>query len=190
MKISKERLKQIVQEELAIGVVPTREADRGYTRDPSGYEGRMAKQNLWKLANYAQELHHLIADDENLEPWVEEKIAVASFMIDSVAHYVEYEKLRASEEQGNCGHVELSSEMQPEAGGPVGIEVTGTGVMPDEEGEEEEYEFEPDEEEMEFDEEGEEEEYGEPEEYEPEEYEGEESEEDESEEESDEGEER
>ena len=180
MKISKERLKQIVQEELAVGVVPAQEMrSGGRTRDPDGYEGRMAKQNLWKLANYAQELHDLISDDENLEPWVEEKIAVASFMIDSVAHYVEYEKHRAHEDmEGECGHADFPAEMEAETGMPVGIEVTGTGMPAGEEGEEE-YEFEPDEEgeememeepeEYEDDEEGEYEEEGEEEEYEDEE---------------------
>ena len=146
MKISKERLKQIVQEELAVGVVPAQEMrSGGRTRDPDGYEGRMAKQNLWKLANYAQELHDLISDDENLEPWVEEKIAVASFMIDSVAHYIQYEKHRSHEDsEGEFGHADFPEEMAAEAE-PIGIAITGTGAMPQDDEEEYEFEFEPEE---------------------------------------------
>lgn len=62
--------------------------------DPDGYEGRMAKNNLFKMAEYATALHNMIQDNQNLEPWVEEKIAVAASMIDSVKHYLEYEKMR------------------------------------------------------------------------------------------------
>lgn len=63
-----------------------------YEIDPDGYEGYMAKGNLYKMAKSASELHNLIADNENLEPWVEEKIAVAARMIDDVADYMEYAK--------------------------------------------------------------------------------------------------
>lgn len=63
------------------------------TESEPEYEGRMAKQNLFKIAKYATELHNMLEDDDNLEPWVEEKIAVASSMIETVAHYMEYEKL-------------------------------------------------------------------------------------------------
>ena len=61
--------------------------------DPDGYEGHMAKGNLFKAAEAATMLHNLIQDNENLEPWVEEKIAVASQMLDSVANYLKYEKV-------------------------------------------------------------------------------------------------
>lgn len=66
--------------------------------DPDGYEGRMAKGNLFKMAEYATSLHNMIQDNENLEPWVEEKIAVAASMLDSVKHYMEYEKMRGPQQ--------------------------------------------------------------------------------------------
>lgn len=66
--------------------------------DPDGYEGRMAKSNLFKTAESATMLHNLIQDGENLEPWVEEKIAVAAQMIDSVANYMQYEKMRGPQQ--------------------------------------------------------------------------------------------
>lgn len=66
--------------------------------DPDGYEGRMAKNNLFKMAEYATALHNMIQDNQNLEPWVEEKIAVAASMIDSVKHYLEYEKMRGPQQ--------------------------------------------------------------------------------------------
>ena len=57
-------------------------------KDPDGYEGGMAKNNLRNAAEDAMMLASMIQDDENLEPWVEEKIAVASFMLSSVARYM------------------------------------------------------------------------------------------------------
>lgn len=136
MKISKERLKQLVQEELAIGVnVPAEDemVDGERPRDPDGYEGSMAKQNLWRMAEYAKALYNIIEDDQNLEPWVQEKIAVASFMMDSVGHYMEYQN-HTAEADAVMGKDDLPHDDE----GAVGIEVTGTGVAPEEE---EEYEF-------------------------------------------------
>lgn len=65
-----------------------------YKVDQHGYEGRMSKANLFKIAEYAMELHNMIHDNEDLEPWVQEKIAVASSMLDSIGHYMQYEKMR------------------------------------------------------------------------------------------------
>jgi hypothetical protein len=135
MKISKERLKQLIQEELSIGIgmMPEDEMTDGETpKDPHGYEGRMVKQNLWKMAEYAKEMYDLIEDDDDLEPWVEEKIAVASFMMDSVGHYIQYEKHRSHEDmEGEEDHFEIGHEEHDEE---------------DDEGNEEEFEFDPSEE--------------------------------------------
>lgn len=101
MKISKDRLKQIIKEELAASIAPEEahlEVGGDYPRDKDGYEGRMAKTNLWKVAEYAEEMHNLIHDDEDLEPWVEEKIAVAAYMMDQIGHHLQYMKQRAGEE--------------------------------------------------------------------------------------------
>ena len=110
MKIAKDRLKQIIKEELEASSGRHDEMHGGeYQVDPDGYEGRMAKGNLYKIAEYAQSLHDLIGDDENLEPWVEEKIAVAAYMMDAVGHYLQYEKHRGHEDaEGEMGHADLS----------------------------------------------------------------------------------
>jgi hypothetical protein len=55
-------------------------------------EGAMAKQELIKLANYASNLQEHIADDEQLEAWVQSKITIAATNIASVYHYLAYEK--------------------------------------------------------------------------------------------------
>lgn len=121
MKIAKDRLKQIIKEELAMQSEKHHQCDDScehgehdefsggdYERDPHGYEGEMAKTNLWKIAEYAKEMHDLIADDEDLEPWVEEKIAVAAYMMDQIGHHLQYKKHRGHEEaEGEAGHADF-----------------------------------------------------------------------------------
>jgi len=126
MKISKERLKQIIKEELAVGIagdLPRGGEEMGhdemgggeYPRDQHGYEGQMAKTNLWKVAEYAKEMHDLIHDDEDLEPWVEEKIAVAAYMMDQIGHHLQYMKQRGHEEaEGEPGHVDFPGDEHEE----------------------------------------------------------------------------
>jgi len=57
-------------------------------------EGRMVKSQLYKIANYATELQEMIGDEDQLEGWVQSKIATVSSMIGSVKHYLEYEYKR------------------------------------------------------------------------------------------------
>ena len=99
MKISKDRLKQIIKEELAIGSVEMSHGSGDYQVDPDGYEGSMAKTNLMKIAEYAESLMGMIRDDQNLEPWVEEKIAVAAYMMDAVGHHMQYEASKGGEHE-------------------------------------------------------------------------------------------
>ena len=124
MKISKERLKELIAEEIAIGFAQPSscELDECDHEDHGDSDGNMAKQNLWKMAEYAKELYSLIEDSDDLEPWVEEKIAIASFMMDSVGHYIEYMKHRQGEMSGDSmmppleqgGMEEPEMEMGPE----------------------------------------------------------------------------
>ena len=110
MKITKQELNGIIKEELMkvlkLGIGDGPIQAHGYMggehgmeagqeeihgdrpKDPDGYEGSMAKNNLRNAAEDAMMLVSVIQDDENLEPWVEEKIAVASSMLSSVARYM------------------------------------------------------------------------------------------------------
>ncbi len=56
-------------------------------------EMQMAKADLYKLHQYAAKLHRLIADDQELEGWVQSKITKAADYISSVYHYLEYEQM-------------------------------------------------------------------------------------------------
>jgi len=97
-KVTKKYLREMVEECMAdvmngMDSAPAAVSAKATDVDPDGYEGRMAKGNLFKIAKSASELHNAFQDNENLEPWVEEKIAVVAQMIDSVADYISYEKI-------------------------------------------------------------------------------------------------
>lgn len=104
MKITKTFLRQIIRECMTDMGAPypsnqpaiSQTQSPNFVADPDGYEGRMAKGNLYKTAQYATMLQGLIQDNENLEPWVQEKIAVAASMMESVGNYLQYEKMRGT----------------------------------------------------------------------------------------------
>lgn len=54
----------------------------------------MAKNELYKIAKNAKELHDKIGDNDNLEPWLFSKITLAGNYVDSVKHYLDYENFR------------------------------------------------------------------------------------------------
>ncbi len=60
-------------------------------------DGFMAKRQLYDLAKYSVELHRMIQDTDNLEPWVQAKITKAADYIDTVKHYLEYSGVRDAE---------------------------------------------------------------------------------------------
>ena len=96
MKISKEKLKEIILEEIkeACGGNMPMQMQSPCADD---HEASMAKSDLYKLANYAAELEQMIQDGEELEGWVQAKITKAADYISSVKHYLEYEKMRGHE---------------------------------------------------------------------------------------------
>ena len=63
--------------------------DSHWDDDDQG-EKSMILSNLAKLSDKANELRSLAADVDDNEEWVQEKIAVASAMIDSIYNYLKY----------------------------------------------------------------------------------------------------
>jgi len=61
-------------------------------------DGFMAKRQLYDLAKYSVELHRMIQDTDNLEPWIQAKITKAADYIDTVKHYMEYQGVRDGED--------------------------------------------------------------------------------------------
>ena len=101
MKISKKELKNMIAEELngssvllemPVGPIVGQEQTGPYTKDPDGYEGNMAKRSLFHMAAQAQQLHDMLQDDENLEPWVQAKITKAADYLEKAFKSISYEK--------------------------------------------------------------------------------------------------
>jgi hypothetical protein len=61
-------------------------------------DGFMAKRQLYDLAKYSVELHRMIQDTDNLEPWISAKITKAQDYIETVKHYMEYNNVRGAED--------------------------------------------------------------------------------------------
>jgi hypothetical protein len=59
---------------------------------PHDHEASMARAELYKTVEMATKLFHMIEPGDNLEGWVAAKITKAADYIDSVAHYIEYQK--------------------------------------------------------------------------------------------------
>ena len=58
---------------------------------PDDHEAKMARADLFKLAQYSFKLFKMIGDNQELEGWVQAKITKAADYIASVYHYMEYE---------------------------------------------------------------------------------------------------
>ncbi len=58
---------------------------------PDNHEAKMARADLFKLAQYSFKLFKMINEDQELEGWVQAKITKAADYIASVYHYMEYE---------------------------------------------------------------------------------------------------
>jgi hypothetical protein len=66
-------------------------------QQPDDHEAKMAKADLYKLAQYSAKLFKMIEEGEELDGWVQAKITKASDYISSVYHYLEYEKIAAGQ---------------------------------------------------------------------------------------------
>ena len=62
------------------------------SKDPEGYEGEMTKRSLYHMSQQTQQLHDMLQGDENLEPWVYEKIAKAAELLEKAFKAITYDK--------------------------------------------------------------------------------------------------
>ena len=65
--------------------------------DDTDDAGFMAKSNLYKAIKNGIQLHKLITDTDPLEPWIAEKISLASDYLETVKDYVEYRNVHNNE---------------------------------------------------------------------------------------------
>ena len=111
MKISKERLLEIIQEEVGMAIMP----QISYEMTPDGEidrEGRMAKRQLSDISKYAHDLDQMLQDETQVEAWVQAKLTKAADYIKTVKHYVEY-----GMEEG--AYDQVMPQMEPEMAPPM-----------------------------------------------------------------------
>lgn len=68
--------------------------DREEYQRPDDHEARMAKADLYKLAQYSAKLFKMVEEGDELQGWVQSKITKASDYISSVYHYMDYEQMK------------------------------------------------------------------------------------------------
>ena len=86
-KIKIIKLGKLGEPEMKAGLFP--DLGMKHDHDDQG-EKSMIMANLARMSEKAQELHDMAADVDDNEEWVQEKIAVASAMIDSIYNYLKY----------------------------------------------------------------------------------------------------
>ena len=95
MQITRGRLKQIIKEEMER--VQTGFDDTVGDQDQElDYEGYMSKSQLYKIGQYALEVHDMLNDGDNLPEWMQSKVAQMEKDIGSVKHALEYDKKRGT----------------------------------------------------------------------------------------------
>jgi hypothetical protein len=80
MELTKQRLREIIKEEIQ--------------NEENESEGRMARSDLFRIAKYAQSVHDMLSDQDDLPEWLEAKITKAADYLASVKHYIEYEVVK------------------------------------------------------------------------------------------------
>ena len=86
MKITRQQLKDLIFEEINANPSILLET-------PSeGPEGDRIRRALFHLSQQTQQLHDMLLDDENVEPWIEEKIIKAADYIEKAFKAIIYEK--------------------------------------------------------------------------------------------------
>jgi len=76
---------------------------------PDDHEAKMARADLFKLAQYSFKLFKMIQEDQELEGWVQAKITKAADYVSSVYHYMQYE-MKVSEYGDHLENAEMYSE--------------------------------------------------------------------------------
>jgi len=99
MKITRKELQKLIAEELNIqesvlleAPIVGQEQEGDYTKDPDGYQGEEIRRSLYHMSQQAQQLHDLLAGDENLEPWVQTSITKAAGNLEKAFKAIMYDK--------------------------------------------------------------------------------------------------
>ena len=63
-------------------------------KEEADYEGEMAKSELYRIIENAEELFQLLDDNTQLEAWVQSKITKAADYLNSVTQYLKYQSVK------------------------------------------------------------------------------------------------
>lgn len=74
---------------------PVPETPEEPIQEPSVEQNQSIKANLMTLSKQVNELYNMIGDDEQLEPWVSERLSQACEHISAIHSQVQYEKSKA-----------------------------------------------------------------------------------------------
>ena len=86
--------------------------------DHGDHEGSMARQQMYKTMQYAQEIYDNVPDDAELPAWVQSKLTKIADYVGSVKHYLEYK----AEHGMHYESLQEQDEMET-AGGAVTVSV-------------------------------------------------------------------
>jgi hypothetical protein len=68
--------------------------DKKSIKEETDYEGEMAKSELYRIIENAEELFQMLDDDTQLEGWVQSKITKAADYLNSVTQYLKYQSVK------------------------------------------------------------------------------------------------
>jgi hypothetical protein len=125
IKITEERFKQILKEEMEALAVASRAPAMEEEAAPDMFdepdeEGGMARGELFKIAKYGQEVRDMLKDDDQLPAWVQSKITKCAAMMGDVKHFLEGQMAGQSDEMAPEQEPEEDEEV--ELGGDENLE--------------------------------------------------------------------
>jgi hypothetical protein len=88
---NEEKLKKIIKKKLA---TPPSINEKKSIKEEADYEGEMAKSELYRIIENAEELFQMLDDDTQLEGWVQSKITKAADYLNSVTQYLKYQSVK------------------------------------------------------------------------------------------------
>ena len=97
MKLTRNELSTLIAEEIRVAksVLLEMPAQPIGTRSSDGDDknnGEAAKRSLYHMSQQSQQLHDMLMGDENLEPWVQDKIVKAAHDLEEAFKAITYDK--------------------------------------------------------------------------------------------------
>jgi hypothetical protein len=92
VKMSNEnKLKDIINKKLMTPPIKEKKS----IKEEADYEGEMAKSELYRIIENAEELFQMLDDNTQLEAWVQSKITKAADYLNSVTQYLKYQSVKS-----------------------------------------------------------------------------------------------